>query len=438
MPLRMSRLARPLLALVATRMPATGHSTAGPPGGSSTCTNSCDCACSPDSVTLLPPVPRPAPVLLGDKPAPTSECDPVGSLLPGCDEKIQYSGRWYINESAATTSWPADFIRASFEGSGIKATFVATSNVTLDFTVDNSRTTHDYYAQLKSGTPYVVSISNLTTKTPHEIMISRSSEGGTLSFLGFEVTGGQLTKLPPRPLTKYEFLGDSITCGLRSVKRDSLNCGDDGWCQNAYAAWGPQLARLMNADYRVSCRSGAGMAQNLQRQAGPTGSEQFFLKNAYHYWAEPGWDDRYAFDLDPWHPNVFFIFLGTNDCTTVAPPLPPALPLPPLTKEEFQEKYNNFVTRIFELHPGVTIIMLTPLYNMASLDFCQKLVLPSCNYVAGLHKDKGKPIHVIDLSSVLDNTDGLDYSDSEHPTELGATRLAQYIRVEMNRLKINA
>ena len=82
--------------------------------------------------------------------------------------------------------------------------------------------------------------------------------------------------------------------------------------------------------------------------------------------------------------------------------------------------------------------MLTPLYNMASLDFCQKLVLPSCNYVAGLHKDKGKPIHVIDLSSVLDNTDGLNYSDSEHPTELGATRLAQYIRVEMNRLKINA
>ena len=57
------------LALAAMMMPAAGFSTTNPPGGSSTCTNSCDChnSFSNDPPTpLIPAAPRPpAPVLLG-------------------------------------------------------------------------------------------------------------------------------------------------------------------------------------------------------------------------------------------------------------------------------------------------------------------------------------------------------------------------------------
>ena len=59
----------PPLALAAMMMSAAGFSTTNPPGGSSTCTNSCDCrsSFSNDPPTpLIPAAPRPpAPVLVG-------------------------------------------------------------------------------------------------------------------------------------------------------------------------------------------------------------------------------------------------------------------------------------------------------------------------------------------------------------------------------------
>ena len=61
-------LAMPLLALAAMMMPAAGFSTTNPPGGSSTCTNSCDChrSFSNDALTtLISAAPRAAPVTLG-------------------------------------------------------------------------------------------------------------------------------------------------------------------------------------------------------------------------------------------------------------------------------------------------------------------------------------------------------------------------------------
>jgi hypothetical protein len=64
-------LAHAPLALAAMMMSVAGFSTTNPPGGSSTCTNSCDCHSSFSSdapTTLTQAAPRPASVLLGATP----------------------------------------------------------------------------------------------------------------------------------------------------------------------------------------------------------------------------------------------------------------------------------------------------------------------------------------------------------------------------------
>ena len=167
----------------------------------------------------------------------------AGSAAP-TDPKIEYFGRWDWSGANPKCTWPSLYLKANFTGTAITANFTNTfyngSNlVNVVYTIDG-------------GTPvYIdgvttIQISGLSAGA-HSIMISRRNEanGADLTFNGFDITGGDLTTADARPCLKYEFVGNSITCGLANTNPSGTwadGAGTwvaTGWEQDSYRSYAP-------------------------------------------------------------------------------------------------------------------------------------------------------------------------------------------------------
>ena len=147
-----------------------------------------------------------------------------GSLADGSsgDELIHYYGRWNRLSDRAITVNTGSHVEAEFSGTAISARFdVAlnqTPNPTLTWRIDQGAWQEgELAASVSVGT-------GLSTGT-HEVtvMVRGLNENqnrwspplvSSITFLGFDVTGGAL-RASARPLRpRIEFLGDSITEGI--------------------------------------------------------------------------------------------------------------------------------------------------------------------------------------------------------------------------------
>lgn len=94
----------------------------------------------------------------------------------------------------------------------------------------------------------------------HTLTISKATEAaiGYIEFIGLRCD--ELLDPDPLPERRIEFIGNSITSG--SGIDDSLVACDAGeWYDqhNGYLAYGPQTARLLNAQWMLSSESGIGL-----------------------------------------------------------------------------------------------------------------------------------------------------------------------------------
>lgn len=140
----------------------------------------------------------------------------------------------------------------------------------------------------------------------HLLFICKATEAqnGYIELSGIRCE--QLLPLKGEPRRKIEFIGNSITCGM-GVDTTEIPCGAGTWYDqhNAYLAYGPLVARALQADWLLSAVSGIGVSRNWN-SPGPTMPEVY--PNLYL-----NTDSIVTWAAERYVPDLISICLGTND-----------------------------------------------------------------------------------------------------------------------------
>ena len=158
-------------------------------------------------------------------------------------------------------------------------------------------------------------------------------------------------KSPDLPL--IEFIGNSITCGA-AADPSEIPCGAGVYHDqhNAYYAYGPRLARILQVNFILSSVSGIGIYRNWN-SPGPI-MPQVYEKTDLQD------DDTRFWDFKTYRPRIVSIALGTNDFSNgdgVTPRLP-------FDSAHFVNNYIGFVKLVKSKYPKARIALLSsPMLN---------------------------------------------------------------------------
>ncbi|MEI9927293.1 MAG: SGNH/GDSL hydrolase family protein [Sphingomonas sp.] len=178
--------------------------------------------------------------------------------------------------------------------------------------------------------------------------LTESQSGGS-RLIGFYPAGGAMRAPPPRPHA-IEFIGDSYTAGYGDTSPtrdcDRARVHDTTDTQQAF---GPVLARRLDADYRVIAYSGYGVVRNYD------GAVPGDSLPARYPRAIPG-DPAPAAD-DGWRPQWIVVNLGTNDFST---PLHPgeAWTDQAALHTAYRARYVDFVRERIAGQPQARVILM--------------------------------------------------------------------------------
>ena len=182
----------------------------------------------------------------------------------------------------------------------------------------------------------------------HTVMVSKATEAqnGYVEFIGLRCK--KLLSPPRRPVRKIEFIGNSITCGYGATSLE-IPCGTGEWYaqHDAYYAYGPMIARELNADWLLSSVSGIGMFRNWNT-LGPAMPEVY-----QHIYMDT--DSTSVWDFSDYVPDLVSICLGTNDFSDGGEETPRAS----LDSTSFIRAYIDFVKLVRSNYPNAKICLLT-------------------------------------------------------------------------------
>jgi hypothetical protein len=317
---------------------------------------------------------------------------------------IQYTGRIDFSNPKAPRFWnPGVYVKAKFVGTSCK--IVITDEVKwgknhnyLEIVVDDS---NPYRIQTAGKTDTITVAENLTDGE-HTVLICKDTEVniGYMEFLGLICKG--IMPLPAKPERKIEFIGNSITCGTGS-DLSKVKCGAGQWQDqhNAYMAYGPVAARMLNAQWQLSSYSGIGLIHSC---CGITFTMPDVFDKLYLTPESPAWDfNRYV-------PDVVTICLGQNDGVQ--------------DSSVFCGAYVKFIRKIKGYYPNAQIICLTSPMADASLTRVMK------NYLSGvvdfLNKSGDQSIHKFFFSRSYNS--GCDNHPDLHEHQLIAQELEPFIK----------
>lgn len=228
------------------------------------------------------------------------------TLFTADNHYLQYTGRIDFANPQKPKFWaPGVYITASFEGS--TCDIVVTDEVLggnnhnyLEVVVDGQRT------RLKlTGRENTIRVAENLPAKRHTLVVCKDTEAGIgyLEFIGVKCA----RLLPPlsKPTRKMEFIGNSITCGTGSDE-SVVPCGKGQWHDqhNAYLAYGPLVARALNAQWQLTAVSGIGLVRSCC-DMGIVMPEVFDKINQRA--------NALAWDFQRYQPDVVTITLGQND-----------------------------------------------------------------------------------------------------------------------------
>jgi lysophospholipase L1-like esterase len=196
-------------------------------------------------------------------------------------------------------------------------------------------------------------IADKMTYSVHTVLVCKATE----SFIGYiELRGIQcrsLLKTRKIPTRKIEFIGNSITSGAE-MDTSEFPCDSDVWHDrhNAYLAYGPVVARLLNSKWLLSSISGMGLTRNWNNE-GP--GVPAFYDNLYL-----NADSTKPWTADRYVPDLVTICLGTNDNSAGDG----SYNRKPLDSATFVNKYIQFVGHVHERYPEATICLInSPVFS---------------------------------------------------------------------------
>jgi lysophospholipase L1-like esterase len=207
----------------------------------------------------------------------------------------------------------------------------------------------------------------------------------SITFLGFDVTGGsvQASARPAQP--KLEIFGDSITEGVVVQGNSYMGHSGQCWKNDAVYSYPTQTGMMLKADYR---QVGFGYQGLLKTGDGgvPAANDSF----PWIYKDVP---------RDAWQPDMVVINQGTNDGSKPA--------------ATFRAAYTTFLTTIRSAYPNAKLVALRP-FNGAQAAEIQSAVM-----VANTAGDQR--VYYVDTTGWLGND---DFVDGLHPNVQGSAKAA--------------
>jgi hypothetical protein len=182
----------------------------------------------------------------------------------------------------------------------------------------------------------------------HYMKIFKATEAHTGPIYIAKVEAKRIQSMPVKAAPMIEFIGNSITCGAAADASD-IACGTAEYHDqhNAYMAYGPRLARMLNVNYMLSSVSGIGIYRNWNSD-GPS-MAQVYEKTDFQENGTAMWDfSRYS-------PDVVSIALGTNDFSNGDG----KTPRKPFDAEAFVSNYVKFVVSVKSKYPKARIALLS-------------------------------------------------------------------------------
>jgi lysophospholipase L1-like esterase len=248
--------------------------------------------------------------LAGDIPvAPTPDAAASDSLATpdagaGALSPVQFYGRWDFTSGTAITVYSGSHVTARFNGTGISARLDLSHSqgpvTTVTWQIDAGPWTNANVAAtmpLATGLPAGMHDVVFMARGMEELFNRWNPPVvASLNFLGFEVQGGALIPTARPVRTKIEFVGDSLTEGVRIIPD---NGGGDPWHTDGHLAYPCQTALALGAEWR---QVGFGHQGLLQAGHGnvPVAADSF--------------DWVYAnVPRDGWVADMVVLNQGTND-----------------------------------------------------------------------------------------------------------------------------
>lgn len=278
---------------------------------------------------------------------------PSVRLIEADNPAIQYTGRIDFTNPKRPTFWaPGVYIQAKFIG--------RSCDVILSDEVYGG-SNHNYIAIVVDGDPPIrlqmkgktdtIRVVRDLPDTEHIITICKNTESniGYVEFVGLLAQG--VTALPPKPARKIEFIGNSITCGTGSDE-SVVPCDKGPWYDqhNAYMAYGPTVARQLNAQWQLTSVSGIGLMHSCCKMT-LTMPDVFDKVNLR--------DNALPWDFSRYIPDVVTVCLGQNDGIQ--------------DSTAFCGAYVRFIGAIRSHYPTARVVCLTsPMANAKLTAFQQK------------------------------------------------------------------
>lgn len=273
------------------------------------------------------------------------------------DPNIVYSGRVLFTEGKAPRfSAPAVTISARFSGVSASMKIVDGAAVAtyFDVIVDGD---YAQAAKVKADDNGVAVLAQDLPYGEHELQVVKRTEAsaGSVDFKSFTFAG-EILPPPDRPAHKIEIIGDSISAGSgNEALNGSAQCNEDYSrpYSDASKAWGPVLARALDAEYHVTAVSGIGALRNYNcknNDTMPVVYDRVFLERA----------DSPLYDHSQFVPDAVVMMIGTNDfapadCNRIAL----NEEVDPESYAAFIETLSKFVGVLREDYPDAEIFLLS-------------------------------------------------------------------------------
>lgn len=181
----------------------------------------------------------------------------------------------------------------------------------------------------------------------HTLWIYKATEAHTGALVFTKIAAPHLQPLAIQKKPLIEFIGNSITCGAASDASETA-CGTGQYHDqhNAYKAYGPSVARMLNTNYIVSGVSGIGIYRTWNRESPsmPLVYDNLdFQVNSTRKW-----------DAKTYAPDIISIALGTNDISRGDGSERAAF-----DSARFISTYVQFIKHIKNYHPKAQIALLS-------------------------------------------------------------------------------
>lgn len=332
----------------------------------------------------------------------------AADIAPG-HANIQYFGRWDKSDAGNfRCAQGAVYIKANFTGTSLKVKLRDPNNY-WRVSIDGSE-----FTKFRPKGNETVLAENLKPGQ-HKVLLVRSTEGymGESQLKGFVIDDdANLEKQDALKKRRLEFVGDSITAG---AKNDGELMGSNyNDIEDNDMAYGPQLARMLDADYSVLAKSGEGVIHNwAEKWPGNqvhTADRYQWTKYSDKFEGNQQWDTK-QFPVD-----AVIIAMGTNDFSdNKRKP----------TEEEFVAGYTRLIETVRKMNPDAKIICTEPVPGWVGKK-ARKWINTS---VENLKAKGDNKIYYIELNTPAPLLEESDYAnDSTHPLKSGATKIANYLK----------